>query len=185
VKKPARLDFRIVHPTLTPGPGVEMLPRATRSRPSKTRARGVRPAAEELFVKRIPEMTGERSRTPSRGRTFTANRGHPPVHQAKGAKRSPRSPARSPRAASARAARSPRHRARRQALLGADGARGDQQRLRPDHRQLHRSRGDQSRQRPEQPLDLAPHREGAVRSRADARRRRRFSGQWRSSSARC
>jgi SecD/SecF fusion protein len=61
IKKPARLDFRLVHPTLMPGmsangeipPGYEI----------KTVDQGDRndgeAASEEIFVKRIPEMTGD------------------------------------------------------------------------------------------------------------------------------
>ena len=60
VKKPARLDFRLVHPTLTPDtvpageipPGYEIMSLENESR----RGEGY---VEELFVKRIPEMTGE------------------------------------------------------------------------------------------------------------------------------
>jgi SecD/SecF fusion protein len=59
LKKPARLDFRFVHPTAIPtglegeiappGYGVMVLEQERRGQVS----------AEELFVKRIPEMTGE------------------------------------------------------------------------------------------------------------------------------
>jgi len=58
VKKPARLDFRIVHPTLNPRmtdsvpPGYEVMTLEQED------ARGAS-SVEELFVKRIPEMTGE------------------------------------------------------------------------------------------------------------------------------
>jgi SecD/SecF fusion protein len=58
VKKPARLDFRLVHPTLTPGagvdtpPGYEIMTLDQDVRSGETRT-------EELFVKRVPEMTGE------------------------------------------------------------------------------------------------------------------------------
>jgi SecD/SecF fusion protein len=60
VKKPARLDFRIVHPTLTPQTspngdvpaGYEVMSLEHEGRRGET-------SVEELFVKRIPEMTGE------------------------------------------------------------------------------------------------------------------------------
>jgi SecD/SecF fusion protein len=60
VKKPARLDFRIVHPTLTPQSspngdvpaGYEVMSLEHEGRRGET-------SVEELFVKRIPEMTGE------------------------------------------------------------------------------------------------------------------------------
>jgi SecD/SecF fusion protein len=59
LRKPARLDFRLVHPTLTPygvepgniPPGYEIL-----TLESERRGEYI---AEELFVKRVPEMTGE------------------------------------------------------------------------------------------------------------------------------
>jgi SecD/SecF fusion protein len=59
VKKPARLDFRVVHPTLAPQgsateipPGYEVMTLDYEGRRGET-------STEELFVKRIPEMTGE------------------------------------------------------------------------------------------------------------------------------
>ena len=58
VKRPARLDFRVVHPLLSPGQGVETPPGyeiLTEERESRTGET----MTEELFVKRIPEMTGE------------------------------------------------------------------------------------------------------------------------------
>jgi len=58
VKAPAKLTFRLVHPTLAPGPGVETPPGyepLTEERQSRTGETFV----DELFVKRIPEMTGE------------------------------------------------------------------------------------------------------------------------------
>jgi SecD/SecF fusion protein len=58
VKKPARLDFRIVHPTLSPGPGVETPP-GYEILTLDYENRGGQTASEEVFVKRIPEMTGE------------------------------------------------------------------------------------------------------------------------------
>jgi SecD/SecF fusion protein len=57
VRKPARLDFRVVHPTLAPRPGVnppegyEVLPLEDDGRDSET-------AEEELFVKIVPEFSG-------------------------------------------------------------------------------------------------------------------------------
>jgi SecD/SecF fusion protein len=56
--KPARLDFRLVHPTLTPQmtaevpPGYELLTLEFEGARGET-------GLEELYVKRIPEMTGE------------------------------------------------------------------------------------------------------------------------------
>ncbi|PTY02426.1 protein translocase subunit SecDF [Opitutaceae bacterium EW11] len=60
VKKPARLDFRLVHPSLAPNavapgdipPGYEVMTLDYEGRGGETNV-------EELFVKRIPEMTGE------------------------------------------------------------------------------------------------------------------------------
>jgi SecD/SecF fusion protein len=60
VKKPARLDFRLVHPNLTPDsvapgeipPGYEILS-------LDYEGRGGQAGVEEVFVKRIPEMSGE------------------------------------------------------------------------------------------------------------------------------
>jgi len=60
VKKPARLDFRLVHPSLTPDSspagevpaGYEVMGLEHEGRRGET-------STEELFVKRIPEMTGE------------------------------------------------------------------------------------------------------------------------------
>jgi SecD/SecF fusion protein len=57
VKAPARLDFRIVHPTLTPGPGVETPP-GYEIMTMDYEGRNGQSGTEELFVKRIPEMTG-------------------------------------------------------------------------------------------------------------------------------
>jgi len=58
VKKPARLDFRIVHPTLAPGAGVDAPPGYEVMTLDYEGRRG-ETSVEELFVKRIPEMTGE------------------------------------------------------------------------------------------------------------------------------
>jgi SecD/SecF fusion protein len=58
VKKPARLDFRVVHPTLTPGAGLE-IPPGYEIMTLDYEGRGGEAGVEELFVKRIPEMTGE------------------------------------------------------------------------------------------------------------------------------
>jgi SecD/SecF fusion protein len=58
VKKPARLDFRVVHPTLLPGasvetpPGYEIMTLENESRTGEI-------LTQDLFVKRIPDMTGE------------------------------------------------------------------------------------------------------------------------------
>ncbi|ACB76741.1 protein translocase subunit SecDF [Opitutus terrae] len=58
VKAPARLDFRIVHPTLTPAPGVETPPGYEIMSLDYEGRRG-ETGSEELFIKRVPEMTGE------------------------------------------------------------------------------------------------------------------------------
>ncbi len=58
VKAPARLDFRLVHPTLTPGPGVETPPGYEVMTLDYEGRRG-ETGTEELFVKRRPELTGE------------------------------------------------------------------------------------------------------------------------------
>lgn len=58
VKAPARLDFRIVHPTMTPGPGVET-PAGYEIKSLDHEGRQGEVSTEEVFVKRIPEMTGE------------------------------------------------------------------------------------------------------------------------------
>ncbi|MES2694662.1 MAG: protein translocase subunit SecD, partial [Verrucomicrobiota bacterium] len=58
VKAPARLDFRIVHPTATPGPGVETPP-GYEIKTLEWEGRKGEAGTEEVFVKRIPEMTGE------------------------------------------------------------------------------------------------------------------------------
>jgi SecD/SecF fusion protein len=56
VKKPARLDFKMVHPTAAPPmevpAGYELMTLENEGRNGET-------SLEELFVKRIPEMTGE------------------------------------------------------------------------------------------------------------------------------
>ena len=56
LRKPARLDFRLVHPFAQPPgeapPGYEALPLEIESRNGET-------FVEELYVKRLPEMTGE------------------------------------------------------------------------------------------------------------------------------
>ncbi len=58
VKAPARLDFRMVHPTAVPGPGVETPPGYEIKFLEQEGRRG-ETFSEEVFVKRIPEMTGE------------------------------------------------------------------------------------------------------------------------------
>jgi SecD/SecF fusion protein len=58
VKAPARLDFRLVHPTLTPGPGVET-PAGYEIKTLDYEGTRGQTSVEEVFVKRIPEMTGE------------------------------------------------------------------------------------------------------------------------------
>jgi SecD/SecF fusion protein len=56
LKKPARLDFKLVHPYAAPPqempPGYELMTLENESRTGET-------SVEELYVKRIPEMTGE------------------------------------------------------------------------------------------------------------------------------
>ena len=58
VKAPARLDFRLVHPTLRPGAGIEA-PAGYEVKLLEWEGRRGESGVEELFVKRIPEMTGE------------------------------------------------------------------------------------------------------------------------------
>jgi SecD/SecF fusion protein len=58
VKAPARLDFRIVHPSINPAPGVETPPGYELKTEERTGRTG-ETYLEEVFVKRIPEMTGE------------------------------------------------------------------------------------------------------------------------------
>jgi SecD/SecF fusion protein len=58
IKKPAQLSFHLVHPTLTPGPGVETPPGyELMSHDEDTRTGQT--YTQEVFVKRIPEMTGK------------------------------------------------------------------------------------------------------------------------------
>ncbi|RRJ96066.1 protein translocase subunit SecDF [Opitutaceae bacterium TAV4] len=57
VKKPALLEFRTVHPTLTPGPGVET-PVGYEILPLEHDDRG-KLQIEEVFVKQRPDMTGD------------------------------------------------------------------------------------------------------------------------------
>jgi SecD/SecF fusion protein len=58
VKAPARLDFRMVHPVLSPGPGVET-PAGYEIKTEERAGRNGESYIEEVFVKRIPEATGE------------------------------------------------------------------------------------------------------------------------------
>lgn len=58
VKAPARLDFRIVHPTIVPGPGVETPAGYEQMTLDYEGSRG-ETGVEEVFVKRIPEMGGD------------------------------------------------------------------------------------------------------------------------------
>ncbi|MBI4621768.1 MAG: protein translocase subunit SecD [Verrucomicrobia bacterium] len=58
VKAPARLDFRMVHASLSPGPNVET-PAGYEIKTLDYEGRGGETGTEELFIKRIPEMTGE------------------------------------------------------------------------------------------------------------------------------
>ncbi len=58
VRAPARLDFRLVHPTLTPGPGVAT-PAGYEIKVYDFEGRQGASSTEELFIKRIPEMLGD------------------------------------------------------------------------------------------------------------------------------
>jgi SecD/SecF fusion protein len=58
VKAPARLDFRMVHPFLSPGPGVET-PAGYEVLTLDYEGRRGETSSEDVFVKRIPEMSGE------------------------------------------------------------------------------------------------------------------------------
>ena len=58
VKAPARLDFRMVHPSLRPGAGIEA-PAGYEVLGLDWEGRRGESGTEELFIKRIPEMTGE------------------------------------------------------------------------------------------------------------------------------
>ena len=57
VKKPARLDFRIVNPSVSPGPGVDV-PAGYELMTLDYEGRRGDTGVEEIFVKRIPEMGG-------------------------------------------------------------------------------------------------------------------------------
>ncbi len=57
VKKPARLDFRVVHPTLSPAPGVEV-PAGYELMTLDFEGRRGETGVEEVFIKVIPEMDG-------------------------------------------------------------------------------------------------------------------------------
>jgi SecD/SecF fusion protein len=58
IKKPAQLSFHLVNSTVSPGPGVETPP-GYQVMTLDTEARNGESGTEELFVKRIPEMTGK------------------------------------------------------------------------------------------------------------------------------
>ncbi|QYM80426.1 protein translocase subunit SecD [Horticoccus luteus] len=58
IKKPALLDFRVVNPNVTPGPGVDAPPGYQEMTLDNEDRRG-ETSSEQLFVKRIPEMTGK------------------------------------------------------------------------------------------------------------------------------
>ncbi|MFM9079734.1 MAG: protein translocase subunit SecD [Opitutaceae bacterium] len=58
VKAPARLDFRLVHPALRPGAGIET-PAGYEVLSLDWEGRRGETGTEDLFIKRIPEMTGE------------------------------------------------------------------------------------------------------------------------------
>ncbi len=57
LKKPARLDFRVVHPTLKPAAGVET-PAGFELLALEDDAHDVEPVVEQLFVRRTPEFSG-------------------------------------------------------------------------------------------------------------------------------
>jgi len=59
VKKPARLDFRLVHPFLTPATSPNEIPPGYEIMTLENEHRAGETSVEEVFVKRIPEMTGE------------------------------------------------------------------------------------------------------------------------------
>ncbi|MFT3867058.1 MAG: protein translocase subunit SecD [Nibricoccus sp.] len=58
IKKPARLDFRLVHPSLTPQPGVDT-PAGYEILTLEHETRNGENGVEELFVKQRPEMAGD------------------------------------------------------------------------------------------------------------------------------
>ncbi|MSU49079.1 MAG: protein translocase subunit SecD [Opitutus sp.] len=58
VKAPARLDFRMVHSTISPGPGVD-IPPGYEVLALDYEGRKGETGTEDVLVKRIPEMTGE------------------------------------------------------------------------------------------------------------------------------
>ena len=58
VKAPARLEFRTVHPTMDPGPGTETPP-GYEVLTEEREGRNGEVFHDEVFVKRIPEMTGQ------------------------------------------------------------------------------------------------------------------------------
>jgi SecD/SecF fusion protein len=73
VKKPARLDFRLVHPTLQPGPGGDVPP-GYEVLALEVDGRGSETSVEELFIKIMPEFSGNlvaeaRAQTDSLGRS--------------------------------------------------------------------------------------------------------------------
>ena len=59
VKKPARLDFRVVHPSLSPSAGVETPP-GYEILTLDDEGRNGESYTEEVFVRRIPEMSGDK-----------------------------------------------------------------------------------------------------------------------------
>jgi len=59
VKKPARLDFRLVHPFLSPATSPNEIPPGYEILTLENERRNGESSIEEVFVKRIPEMTGE------------------------------------------------------------------------------------------------------------------------------
>ena len=59
IKKPARLDFRVVNPSLSPGPGVDT-PAGYEILTLEDEGRNGEIITEELFERRIPEMSGDK-----------------------------------------------------------------------------------------------------------------------------
>jgi SecD/SecF fusion protein len=59
IKKPARLDFRVVHPTMSPGAGIDT-PAGYEVLTLEDEGRNGETFTEDLFVRRIPEMSGDK-----------------------------------------------------------------------------------------------------------------------------
>lgn len=59
IKKPARLDFRVVHPSMSPGAGIDT-PAGYEVLTLEDEGRNGETFTEDLFVRRIPEMSGDK-----------------------------------------------------------------------------------------------------------------------------